>query len=447
MKPYSLNTTHKTVQVMLIILLVFSTKALVKAQVEGISSTITFDLSKINAKKMAQIQWLSPTSKDQQGVIQQTLFPVSARIKSFSRLKKVKIHLSSNARTQVLEVSHHLRKEQGNEVFYQLSAEIQLAQGVNSFKLEAINQAGSIFSKIITITCRPPQVTQVPDNQVVVKKSTSTLKKYAPSDVDQNLPVSHLNNPNALAVVIGNTHYKKAKNVNYAIHDAQSVKHYLEKVLGFKPGNIFYLEDATKGEFELYFGIKGNPKGKLYNAIKPGKSDVFVFYSGHGAPSIKNKHPYFVPVECDPQYIELGGYSANVFYQNLAKTKARSIAVVLDACFSGSTIYDNISLIDIKPKGVSDLKNGVVLSSSSGNEVSCWYNDKQHGMFTYFFLKAIHNQNADANRDGQLTFKEIYQYIANDSEGVPYFARRIHGVEQHPTIKGKNTSQVLVKYD
>lgn len=437
---------QKITQVLLLVLFVFSNN-ITKAQIESRSTTVTFDLSKINEKKIAKIQWLSPTSKDQQQAIKQTLLPVSARIKSFSGLQYVKIHISNSLRTQIVDVTSRLRKEQGSNIFYVLSAETQIDRGTNSLKIEVVNKAGSVFSDMITVSCNPPKSVKVPDNVLVVKNTNPKPQQYKPSDIDVDLPTTHLNNPNAIAVVIGNTNYKKAKNVDYAIHDAQSVKKYLEKVMGFKPGNIFYLENATKGEFELYFGIKGNPRGKLYNAVKPKKSDVFVFYSGHGAPSIKNKHPYFVPVECDPQYVELGGYSANVFYENLAKIKARSIAVVLDACFSGSTIYENISLIDIKPKGVSDLKNGVVLSSSSGNEVSCWYNDKQHGMFTYFFLKAIHNQNADANQDGQLTFKEIYRYIANNSEGIPYFARRIHGVEQHPTIKGKNTAQVLVKYD
>ena len=422
------------------------------AQIESTSSTVTFDLSKINKKKTARVQWLSPTSGDQQKVIKQTLLPVSIRIKSFSPLQSIKIHITNTTRTQIVDMMPRLKKEAGTDIFYVLSASAQLDKGINSLKIEAINKAGSIFSDMITVTCvplvKPETVVVAPPDTALTGKQTHRKKSgYHPSDIDVNLPATNIRNPNAVAVVIGNTHYKKAKDVRYAIHDAQSIKLYLEKVMGFKPGNIFYLENATKGEFELYFGIKGNHKGKLYNTIKPGKSDVFVFYSGHGAPSIKNKHPYFVPVECDPQYIELGGYSANVFYENLAKIKARSIAVVLDACFSGSTIYENISVIDIKSKGVADLKNGVVLSSSSGNEVSCWYNDKQHGMFTYFFLKAIHNQNADANQDGQLTFKEVYQYIAHNSEGVPYFARRIHGVEQHPTIKGKNTRQVLIKYD
>lgn len=423
-----------------------------QAQVEGTSSTVTFDLTTINERKPAIVQWLSPNQNDRQKNITQTQIPVSFRVKSFSPIQKATLHINNRLRVQMIDVSTRLQKEANSSVFYVLSASAPLDKGVNALKLEINNKAGSVFSDLISVNCVPLEQPIAPikvqiDTMPRVATTRQRTTHYTPADVDLNLPTTTQQNPHAIAVVIGNSVYKKAKNVKYAVHDAQSIKRYLEKTMGFKPGNIFYLENATKGEFELYFGIKGNPKGKLYNAIKPNKSDVFVYYSGHGAPSIKNKHPYFVPVECDPQYVELGGYSANVFYQNLAQLKARSIAVVLDACFSGSTIYENISPIDIKPKGVADLKNGVVLSSSSGSEVSCWYNDKQHGMFTYFFLKAIHNQNADANKDGQLTFKEIYRYVADSSEGVPYFARRVHGVEQHPTIKGKNTARVLVRYD
>lgn len=441
---------NKAIHWSLIITLQVLISAVAFAQVESTSANVTIDISKINAKKLAKIQWLSPTPQDQQNSLPHTLLPLSVRVQSFSRIQSIKVHLSSSTRTQTVDGRPAIKKEAGTEIFYLLTTEVQLDRGANTLKIEVVNKAGSTFSDMITLNCTPPKrpaILTTPDTVLVSQKIAPRKKTYQPSDVDRNLPTTHVQNPNAIAVVIGNTHYKKAKNVDYAIHDAQSIKAYLEQVMGFKPGNIFYLEDATKGEFELYFGIKGNPRGKLYNAIKPGKSDVFVFYSGHGAPSIKNKHPYFVPVECDPQYVELGGYSAHVFYENLAKIKARSIAVVLDACFSGSTIFENISLIDIKPKGIGDLKNGVVLSSSSGSEVSCWYNEKQHGLFTYFFLKAIHSQNGDANKDGQLTYKEIYRFIAHNSEGIPYFARRIHGVEQHPTIKGKNTTQVLIKYD
>ncbi|MBI5193348.1 MAG: caspase family protein [Nitrospirae bacterium] len=267
------------------------------------------------------------------------------------------------------------------------------------------------------------------------------------SDIDTNIPVTRNENKNAIAVIIGNSNYQKTKKVDYSINDAQTIKKYLINVFGYKEDNIFYIENASKTDFEVLFGNKDSYQGKLYNAVKEGKSDVFVYYSGHGAPGLKDKKGYFVPVEADPQYLELSGYPADVFYQNLSHIPSRSTTVVLDACFSGTTIFDNISPIAITiDNPVINLKNGVVLSSSSGNQVSTWYNDKNHGMFTYFFLKAIKDKVADKNRDNNLTFEEIYQYITDKTEGVPFYARRVHGVEQNPTIEGNYQGKVLVSY-
>lgn len=266
------------------------------------------------------------------------------------------------------------------------------------------------------------------------------------SDVDVKLPKTQMKNPDAIAVVIGNTNYEKTKRVKYAINDARSIKNYLVQVLGYKPGNVFLINDATLADFKTFFGNEHNHKGKLYNSIKANESDVFVYYSGHGAPSLKNNAAYFVPVEADPQYVELSGYHTDIFYRNLAKLPAKSVTVVLDACFSGATVFDNISPIVVKSKGIKGIKNGVLLSSSSKDQVSCWYNKKVHGMFTYFFLKAIHNKNADKNKDNQLTYEEIYKYLVDNNEGVPYFARRIHGIEQVPRIQGKDFKKVFVKY-
>ncbi|OJJ19103.1 hypothetical protein BKI52_20010 [marine bacterium AO1-C] len=279
-------------------------------------------------------------------------------------------------------------------------------------------------------------------------KTTQNVVSTAPkiAEVDLNLPKTNMQNRDAIAVVIGNRNYLKTKEVQFAINDARSIKKYLVEVLGFQPGNIYYQENATKGDFEILFGNQSNYQGKLYNTVKAGKSDVFIFYSGHGAPDTKNFKGYFVPVECDPQYVSLAGYPIDLFYRNLAKLPAKSVTVVLDACFSGAEILKNISPIGVKSKGIKGIKNGVLLASSQGTQVSSWYNAKRHGLFTYFFLKAIHNKNADANKDNQLTFKEIYQYIANQTEGVPYWARRLHNVEQMPALKGKNQTKVLVKY-
>ena len=77
--------------------------------------------------------------------------------------------------------------------------------------------------------------------------------------------------------------------------------------------------------------------------------------------------------------------------------------------------------------------------------MSSWYDEQQHSLFTYFFLKAIQG-NADVNKDRQLTYKELYDYVADDDQ-VPYAARRLYnGRTQTPTIEGKDLNRVLIKY-
>jgi hypothetical protein len=267
-------------------------------------------------------------------------------------------------------------------------------------------------------------------------------------DVDINIPHTATRNPDAIAVVIGNKEYKHTKAVSFAQRDAETMKKYLVGAMGFKEGNIFLLLDATKSDFELFFGNKENHRGRLFNSVKPKASDVFVYYSGHGAPGIQDKKGYFVPVECNPNYVELQGYPLDVFYANLAKIPAKSVAVVLDACFSGADVFENVSPIVITLDAPAfTLQNGVALASTTSDQVSSWYNEKQHSMFTYFFFKAMGDrEGADVNKDGALTFDEVYRYVSDNSEGVPYYARRINGVEQVPTIQGVGRAAVVLMY-
>jgi hypothetical protein len=292
----------------------------------------------------------------------------------------------------------------------------------------------------IAIPTLPTAKTEEPAKPTA--KNVATIE----ADIDTQLPTTKNKNPNAIAVIIGNAQYEKVKEVQYALRDAQVMKRYVIEVLGFKEENILYYENAKYTDFKIVFGEENNPKGKLYNMIKPEESDVFVFYSGHGAPSLNNKKGYFVPVDCDAQYLELAAYPIDVFYDNLSRVRAKSLTIVVDACFSGADIFQNISPIVIKPKGVAGVKAGALFSSSTDAQVSCWYNEKGHGMFTYFFLKAIHNKNADKNGDNKLTLQEIQGFVADQSEGLPYYARRIHGIEQTPSLQGQSLDRVLIQY-
>ena len=175
--------------------------------------------------------------------------------------------------------------------------------------------------------------------------------------------------------------------VDFAVRDAEYFKEYLIQTIGYRPGNIFYYTNATQANMKDAFN-------KLKNAVKKGKSDVFVYYSGHGAPDPDSKQGYFVPVDADPNYIKDTGYPVEDLYQLLNQTGANSTTVVIDACFSGSSDGGMI-LKDISPVFIEvddsflTIDNSAVFTSATGEQVSSWYRDQKHSLFTYYFLKAL----------------------------------------------------------
>ncbi len=264
-------------------------------------------------------------------------------------------------------------------------------------------------------------------------------------------PRTTINRPDAIAVVIGNRNYRNTQipAVSYAIQDAIAVKKYLTESLGFKESNIILLTDASHVDFIKIFGDAGDHKGILYNRTRKDRSDIFIYYSGHGAPDTNTKKPYLVPADADPSIVKITGYSLDTFYDNLAKLEQdkgpRSITVVLDSCFSGGyndgMLIANASPITIEASTPAlRLKNAVVFSSSKGNQISSWYNDQHHGLFTYNFLKTIKSTIEKGKKN--LTALDVEQALLA-VDGVNDQAWRLYNREQEPQVVGSK-SLVLV---
>jgi len=261
------------------------------------------------------------------------------------------------------------------------------------------------------------------------------------SDVDFALETGNKNR-NGIAVVFGIEDYQYAPSVSYAYNDADIFREYLIKTFGYSRENIYFRtnERATKGEFDKAFSENG---WIAKNATR--KSDVIIFYAGHGSPELKEGQSYLVPYDIDPNYATTG-YALDELYQNLGKLKVNSITVILDACFSGGTRDNQQLLADARPvyisfEGSAVLKNTVVFSAASGKEISSAYKQKLHGLFTYFFLKGL-NGDADENKDKKITVIEMHGYL---EDNVPQQARKM-GREQTPQLTGKDSKRVLLKY-
>ena len=268
-----------------------------------------------------------------------------------------------------------------------------------------------------------------------------------------DLPRTSKENRYAVAVIIGNRNYsannRDVPDVEYAYNDAQVMFDYVTQTLGYRKGNVIFLKDATQADLVSTFGSRDNPKGKLFDWVRPNQSDVFIYYSGHGAPGLSNGQSYLLPVDGSPLKVELNGYPLTTFYANLAKIRARSTTIILDACFSGvsanGAVVRNASsialkLVDNKPK---PLKGTTVLTAASTSEVASWDPASGHGLFTSYFLKGIEgaaDEKGYGNGDGNITLGELKKYL---QEEVTYNARRLYGRDQNPQITGDPAQVVL----
>jgi uncharacterized caspase-like protein len=259
----------------------------------------------------------------------------------------------------------------------------------------------------------------------------SSASEMIRSDVDDLPPVKIRENKNAYAIVIGIENYRQElPKASFAVHDAQTIAGYLVKVLGYPEQNVILLlnDHASNVDLVKYF------EKWLPNNVEHGSS-VFVYYSGHGAPNPKTGDAYLVPYDGDPSFLDETGYSLKRMYAALGKLPAKGIVVALDSCFSGaggrSVLAEGARpLVMNLQKTVVLTRNMTVLSASSGVQISSTYKEKGHGLFTYFLLKGIRDEDT-VRQDGSLNVGDLYGYIKPQVERI---ARKQYNNEQTPQL-------------
>jgi TolB-like protein len=265
------------------------------------------------------------------------------------------------------------------------------------------------------------------------------------AEPDGDFPKARTSAPNAIGVVIGVRDYrnKDVPAADYALNDARLMKRYLVRTLGYLPDNIIYLENPTKTELETVLGSEKEPRGKIARYIgkrDPKDVDLFVYYSGHGAPGLKNGQAFFIPADANPDYLEVSGYSRDLMLANLAALGARSTTVVLEACFSGKfdggAIIRNASPLVLTVKEGGSPRNINLLTSSAGNQISSWYPEKRQSLFTYQFAQAIRDS---ASKPAALKAGALIKLL---ERRVSEQAERRYNRSQTPQFSG-NPDQIM----
>lgn len=226
---------------------------------------------------------------------------------------------------------------------------------------------------------------------------------------------------NKYALIIGNEDYNSFKqqtlyepNVDFAVSDAETFSEYAKNIMGVPESNIILLKNATYSQ--MNFNI--NKIARIAN-LHPGQVEIYVYYAGHGQVDGTSKDSFLIPVDVSTTS-PAEGIKLEDMYATLSESGAKRTMVFLDACYSGVGRG-----IIIQPKETPIKGNLVVMTASSATQRSMPYQEKQHGMFTYFLLKQLKDSYGD------ITIEDLYKSVKTSVQSNSVW---INNMEQTPEL-------------
>ncbi len=304
----------------------------------------------------------------------------------------------------------------------------------NSFKVTRLPPMGVVTSYRLSVSDEYGQKTETEIH--VERAAVQYAEQVAPLNPRK---LKAQTNPNAVALIIGIEAYSRLPQAQYADSDATHFYDYANQSLGVPPHKIKLLTDTKANRVDLLQAMRSWMKTEVVN----GKSDVYIFFAGHGLASADGSKTYLLPADGDRDLLD----ETSILRDDLiASAKgAKTITLFLDTCYSGGTRTNEVLLADARPIAiVPDMKalpsNVTVLAAASGAQLSSTYEAAQQGLFSYWLMKGLEGD-ADTNKDKKITTGELHEYVAK--QVGPMAQRRNR--QQDPQLIGDST-RVLVSY-
>ena len=253
-------------------------------------------------------------------------------------------------------------------------------------------------------------------------------------------PINRLarKNPDSLALIIGISDYKETvASANYADRDANAFADFAAEKLGVPRQRIKKLVNDGADEKDVLLAAK---RWLARRAIA-GKSDIYVFFAGHGLASDDGETMYLLPYDGAPELLEDTAVSRERLFSDIAAANPRSVTVFLDTCYSGTTRGPDMLVasrpIAIRPKEQAVPEGFTIMTAAAGDQTAKPLEEAKHGMFSYFLMKGMEGD-ADANQDNQITAKELHAYVQQN------VIQQSSG-SQTPELQG-DADRVLVRF-
>lgn len=255
----------------------------------------------------------------------------------------------------------------------------QVMIGDSELRLAAVDEWGRKAEATVKVT-----------RTAAVSKSDTAYEPLHPDKVRGKL------RPDALALIIGIERYESVPPAEFAERDARAFYDYAVNSLGIAPSRIKLLTDDKARRIDI--------DKALLTWLKPqvvkGKTDVFIFYSGHGLASDDGRDLYLLPSDGDGALLNRSALRRKEVIDVIVEAGARSATLFLDTCYSGGTRGKETLVASARPVVLVGKNEGVppnvsILAAAANDQLSSSLPAVRHGLFSYFLMKGLEGAAAE----------------------------------------------------
>jgi hypothetical protein len=235
----------------------------------------------------------------------------------------------------------------------------------------------------------------------------------------------------AIIVAINKYLDPQIPNLRYCVDDAHLLAQTLAGHCGYDERRILILADDQQEDHFKPLGI--NFRIQIRNWLKKAKSEdtMLVFFSGHGFLDARGQG-FLAPKDCEKDNLGLTGLRVDELRDSMHQCRASQKVLLLDCCHSGGekaavpagASSQELGLAFQKARGM------LTLASCDKRERSWEWDEKGHGLFTYFLALGLRG-GADYDGNRVIDGYELHRYTLDQ---VSLTAQRRLNAQQTPKL-------------
>ncbi|MBW4642538.1 MAG: caspase family protein [Goleter apudmare HA4340-LM2] len=174
---------------------------------------------------------------------------------------------------------------------------------------------------------------------------------------------------------------------------------------------------------------------------------VLFYFSGHGMLQPSTQQAFLCLADTQKDNLDGTGLAVNELLTQLGKSGAQNQVVWLDACHSGGMTLRGTNptsqLVEVLQRSAAKGKGFYALLSCDVNQQSWEFPELGHGVFTYFLMRGLNGDAADAQ--GVIFADGLYRYVYHQTlQYIDKTNQQLRLINQQK--RGKGDTQIFSEY-